>query len=599
MTRSYVEILLAHEIYLQYLSFCIGNFYFWQALTTIGFCHYLRRLADKFPTPPIIAIDSPVEVGPSMQQLLEEKETALTDAASKIDNFDRETACLRAKVRRLESEVDFLSSDRYTLVREKIILENRLGDFNSWPEFRIEFDHLTTELIAIKMQRAREHVLQERYLAIARETRVELAAAKEAITMSKTAHSKELELVQQERDQAMEKYRILLATTTTTAAATTPTATPAAVAANTSLITNAAASIPVVKGDSPEEIALKNENTRLILALRSQTSLLSQKYSDLDRMQSRQKTRSDHFAALLNRASLAIASLEEDKAKAEARIEELGRNFQEAKDRADEIEEMYMAVAFMSEGKGEKVEKKEEQREKVEEKEEEGEKVEEKEEEGEKVEEKEEEGEKVEEEKVEAKEEEGEEEGSGEKAETSGLLKQIVETSNKGPAGGSGADGSGSEDQDEDEDEDANKDEDMDMDEEEEKEGDDDDENEDGDENDDEDEDKDEDEDEEEEEEEEEEEGEEEEEEGDDDDENDDGDSDSDDGDSDSDDDDNDDDDDSDGNDDGDGNDEGEGGDDDEEMEDYDDDGDGNEEEEHRGDEGEYDEGGEDKIMHG
>ena len=244
MTRSYVEILLAHEIYLQYLSFCIGNFYFWQALTTIGFCHYLRRLADKFPTPPIIAIDSPVEVGPSMQQLLEEKETALTDAASKIDNFDRETACLRAKVRRLESEVDFLSSDRYTLVREKIILENRLGDFNSWPEFRIEFDHLTTEFIAMKMQRAREHVLQERYLEIARETRVELAAAKQATTMSKIAHSEELELVQQERDQAMEKYRILLATTTTTAAATTPTATLAAVAANTPPATNAAAATP-------------------------------------------------------------------------------------------------------------------------------------------------------------------------------------------------------------------------------------------------------------------------------------------------------------------------------------------------------------------
>lgn len=40
------------------------------------FLNYLRRLADKFPAPPVIAIDCPVDVGPRMQQLLEGKETA-------------------------------------------------------------------------------------------------------------------------------------------------------------------------------------------------------------------------------------------------------------------------------------------------------------------------------------------------------------------------------------------------------------------------------------------------------------------------------------------------------------------------------------------
>lgn len=329
-----------------------------------------------------------------MQLLLEEKETALTDADSKIDNLDRETACLRAKVRRLESEVDFITTDCYTLVREKITLENRLQDFNSWPEFRIEFGQLTTEFIAMKMQRAREHVLQERYLEIAREARVELAVAK------------------QERDEAMEKYRILRAKTTTT----TFTAAPAAVTATTSPVANAVAAIPVVKENSPGDIALKAENTRLTLALRPQSSFLSQKYSDLGRLQSRLKTSSENSVVQLNRASSTITSLEEDKAKAEGRIAELGRNLQEAKakaevriaelgrglqeakDRADEMEEMYRAEAFASEGEGEKVE---------------------------------------------AEEKEEEEEGSGgEKAETS----WVVEMSKKGPTGGSGADGSEGED---------------------------------------------------------------------------------------------------------------------------------------------------------
>lgn len=349
---------MANKSNLQYLLFCIGNFYFWQALTTIGFCHFLRRLADKFPAPPpIIAIDSPVDVvGPSMQQFLEEKEAALTDATSKIDNLDREKAGLRAKVSRLEAEVDFITKDRYSLVCEKISLENRLGDFNSWPEFRIEFDRLTTEFIAMQSQRAREHLLQERYLEIAKEARAELAAAKQAETMSKIAHSKELEQAQQQRDEAMEKYRILLATTT--AANTTPAATAADVTTTTSPVTNAAATIPVVKGNSPGDVLLQDENTRLTLALRSKSSLLAQKSSDLGRMQSLLRTRSENSAGQLEKTASTIASLEEDKTKAEARIAELERDLQKAKNEAEQMEGMYMAVAFRSEDEAEGVEKK-------------------------------------------------------------------------------------------------------------------------------------------------------------------------------------------------------------------------------------------------
>ena len=394
----------------------MGNIYFWQALATIAFCCSLRRLAAKFPAAPMIAIDNPVDVGPSVQQLLEEKNSAINDAASKIDNLDRENAGLRAKVGWLQSEIDFLANDRYTLIREKWILENKLGDFNSWPEFRIEYDQLTTEFVAMKRQRAREHILQEQTLQMAREAKAELAATKMAEARRKLAHSKELEQVQQEleqvqqeRDNAKEKYENLLATTT--AGTTTP-----AVAATTA--TTAATATTVIKGNSPGDIALQEENAQLTLTLRSQSSLLSKKSSDLDRMQSLLRTRSNHSALQHKMAALTITSLEESKAKAGARIAELERDLQEANSKAEEMEEMYMAVAVMSEGEGEGGKK----------------------EEGKK---------------------ENEEEGSGgEKEETSWLLKQIVKMSKKGrkkpgsTAGGSEGDGSGSEDEEDEEEDD-------------------------------------------------------------------------------------------------------------------------------------------------
>ena len=145
-----------------------------------------------------------------MQQLLEEKEAALREAA--IEN-----AGLCAKVDRLEKDIDFISKDRYALVRDKCILQEKLEDFNSWPEFRAEYDQLATEFEAMKRQRAREHISQDQVLHIAKEAQLELAEAKLAKAMSKIAHSEELKQAQQERNEAKERYQTLLAKTTAAA----------------------------------------------------------------------------------------------------------------------------------------------------------------------------------------------------------------------------------------------------------------------------------------------------------------------------------------------------------------------------------------------
>lgn len=296
----------------------------------------------------MIAIDSPLDVGPSMQQLLEEKDTALNDTANKIENLDREITGLRAKVGWLESEVDFLTNDRYALVREKLTLQNKLGDFKSWPEFRMEYDNLTTDFVVMKSQRAKELILQEQTLEIAKETKAELAATKLAEAMSKTAHSKKFEQVQQERDEAKEKYQTLLATTTIT---------PAATAATTVVKEESPRHIALQNGNialQKENIALQKENDRLTFALRFQSSLLSKKSSDLDGMQSLLKTGSDHSALQLKTAASTIMSLQENKAKAEECIAELERLVQEANEKAEEMEERYMAVAFVGQVEGEK-----------------------------------------------------------------------------------------------------------------------------------------------------------------------------------------------------------------------------------------------------
>ena len=286
-----------------------------------------------------------------MQQLVEEKETALKEAASRNGDQDKEINGLRAKVARLDKEVDFISTDRYALVRDKCILQNKLGDFNSWPEFRVEYDQLATEFEAMKRQRAREHISQAQVLEIAKEAKLQLAEAKLAIAMSKIAHSEEIKRVQQERDLTKESYRTLLAKTT--AAATIASTT------TTAVITPAIATTAATEV-TPGDKVLQEENTRLTLALRSQTSLLSKKSSDLERMQALLKTRSDHSLSELRTAAATILNLEEEKEQAGKRIAELERDVQDAMDETEEMKGMYMALAFKDEGEGEKGEEEEE-----------------------------------------------------------------------------------------------------------------------------------------------------------------------------------------------------------------------------------------------
>lgn len=47
----------------------------------------------------------------------------------------------------------------------------KLGDFESWPEFREEYDLLATQYEAMKRQRAREEISHEQLLHIAREAK--------------------------------------------------------------------------------------------------------------------------------------------------------------------------------------------------------------------------------------------------------------------------------------------------------------------------------------------------------------------------------------------------------------------------------------------
>lgn len=285
-----------------------------------------------------------------MQLLLEEGDISLGDAASKNDNLDRENADLRAKVERLEKKAEFISKDCYAFVRENCVLQNRLRDFKSSSEIRVEYDKLVSELQAMKRHRAREHISQGQISHIAKEAKFELAAAKRAAAMSKVAQSEELKQAQQERDEMSEKYQTLLANSSTSTTTT---------ASNASVATIAVAP----EGSDPEDRALQEENIRLTLALRYQISLFSKKSSNLDRMQSLLKTRSSHSATQLKAAASTILSLEEEKNQADGQIEELERDVREANEKAEEMEVLYMAVAFRDEEEGDKKEEKEEKEE--------------------------------------------------------------------------------------------------------------------------------------------------------------------------------------------------------------------------------------------
>ena len=174
--------------------------------------------------------------------------------------------------------------------------------------------------------------------------------------MSKIAHSKELKQAQQERNEAKERYQTLLARTT--AAAVTIASTTAIVApavATPAIATTAATEM------TPGDKVLQEENTRLTLALRLQTSLLAKKSSDLERMQTLLQTRSNHSVSELRTAAATILDLEEDKEQADKRIAELERDIKVANEKAEEMEGLYMAVAFGGGSEGEEEEEDEEE----------------------------------------------------------------------------------------------------------------------------------------------------------------------------------------------------------------------------------------------
>ena len=371
----------------------------------------MRRLGAKFPSQ--IAAEAI-----STEQLLEEKEKSLTEAATKNEELDKKNSLLQEKVDRLEKELDFVSKDRYELVRQTCTLQNRLGDFQSWPQFREDYDRLVTEYGMMQRQRAREDISHQQILAVAKEARLELATAKLAAAMSKIDHSEELNQLKRERDDARENYETLVSSTKTAAAA-------AATASNAATAT-ATTTTTTTKGNTPGDKVLQEENTRLSLELRSQTSLLAKKTSEFNRMQSLLKSRSNHSASQLNEAASTIRSLEEEKTKGNKRIAELEKDLTEAKANAEQMEDMYMSLAFADPKKAG-------------------------EEEEEDVKAEEEKGEEEDEEGEEGEEDEEGEDGSGEQPPTSWLLRQVVAMSKAG--GPSGAkDKSGKSDDDDDDD---------------------------------------------------------------------------------------------------------------------------------------------------
>lgn len=78
----------------------------------IGFGYYLRGLAANSPAP------NPIEVGMSLEQLFEEKQNSVNEAVMRSSDLDRENAVLRAKVDRLQKELQSTSKDRYELIHQ-------------------------------------------------------------------------------------------------------------------------------------------------------------------------------------------------------------------------------------------------------------------------------------------------------------------------------------------------------------------------------------------------------------------------------------------------------------------------------------------------
>lgn len=86
--------------------------------------------------------------------MLEEKKNWLKDALNKNNDLDLKNAGLRAKVERLQKGLDSISKDRYELIWNTCTLQNKLGDFESWSQFREEYDQLA-QYEGMKRQRSR------------------------------------------------------------------------------------------------------------------------------------------------------------------------------------------------------------------------------------------------------------------------------------------------------------------------------------------------------------------------------------------------------------------------------------------------------------
>lgn len=90
------------------------------------------------------------------------------------NDFDQESTALRAKADRLEKEIDFALKDCYEPIHKVCTLQKKLEGFESWTEFRAEYDRLATQSEGMMRQRVREESSLDQLIHTAREARSNL-----------------------------------------------------------------------------------------------------------------------------------------------------------------------------------------------------------------------------------------------------------------------------------------------------------------------------------------------------------------------------------------------------------------------------------------
>ena len=112
------------------------------------------------------------------------------------NDFDQESTALRAKADRLEKEIDFALKDCYEPIHKVCTLQNKLEGFESWTEFRVEYDRLATQSEAEskrgKLARAADSYRER--------STVQLKSIKQPDTIYEVAHRQELRLMKQQRN---------------------------------------------------------------------------------------------------------------------------------------------------------------------------------------------------------------------------------------------------------------------------------------------------------------------------------------------------------------------------------------------------------------